>query len=99
MGPVPTIAMRCTGFGEFMTVTPSIRLAVSARARRVHVFRRRPGAFVGVLAVQQAVRVLVLPLERLGVIEGLCFSQDLLDPRQCERRVAGDALSKILRRL
>ena len=34
--------------------------------------------------------------ERLGVIEALRFSQDLLDPGQRQRCVAGDALSKLV---
>ena len=40
-------------------------------------FGERHRAFVRVLAVEQAVCVLGLPRERLGVIEALGFSQDL----------------------
>src|SRR6478752_8343965 len=42
MVPVPTIAMRCIGFGEVMVTTPLLLLAVSARASRVHIFQRTP---------------------------------------------------------
>ena len=59
-------------------------------------FGERQRSFVRVLAVQQAVCVLGLALERLGVVEALGFSQDLLDFRQCERCVDGDALGKLL---
>ena len=50
-----------------------------------------------VLGVQQAVCVLGLALERLGVVEALRFSQDLLDLRERQRCVDGDALGKLLR--
>lgn len=51
---------------------------------------------MGVLAVQQAVGVLGLAFERLGVAEALRFSQDLLDLGQREWGVAGDAPGKLL---
>ena len=53
-------------------------------------------AFVRVLGVQQAVCVLGLARERVGVIEALRFSQDLLDLRQRERCIDGDAREQAL---
>ena len=76
MVPVPTIAMRCTGFCELMSDAPLLG-SLAPAPDGCTLFGERHRAFVRVLAVQQAVCVLVLARERVGVIEALRLSQDL----------------------
>src|SRR5271166_1704622 len=98
MVPVPTIAMRCTGFCVLMIVAPycSGWWWLAPAPDRGSFFGERQCSFMGVLAVEQARSVLGLALERLGVVETLGFSQDRLYPGQGQWCVAGDAPGKRL---
>src|ERR1700747_960604 len=99
MVPVPTIAMRRTAFCETILLLPYFGWLSAAVPDGRASFGECVRAFARVLAAQQAGCDLVLALERISVIESLCFSQDPLDGRQRKRCIVGDALSKLLRSL
>src|ERR1700754_568711 len=97
MVPVPTMAMRCTGFGVVMIVSPYFGWWLAPTPDGCTFLSERHCSFVCVLGVQQAVCILRLESERLGVVETLRFSQDVLDLRKRQRCVDGDTLGKLLR--
>src|ERR1700739_4980638 len=96
MVPVPTMAMRCTVFGEFMTGTPLLQMVSAPAPDGCALLGECDSAFVRVFGVQQAVGGLVLALECLGVTEALGVSHDLFDLGERERSVDGDALGQLV---
>src|SRR5258707_15809193 len=97
MVPVPTMAMRCTDSCENICCSFDFGWSLASAPDGCTFFGEGQRTFVRVFGVQQAVRIFGLAQERVGVIEALCFAQNLLDLRQCKRCVTCDARGKLLR--